>query len=294
MIMSEAGALTLERVTTNIGAVIHGIDLRRPLRPEETDFVRRALVTHGVVFLRDQQIGLPQFWTFMENFGHPQKEEIGGTEHDQPADVQTVDYAPNRFSTATWHADTTSLAEPPIATALRAEAVPEFGGDTCWASMYAAWEALSEAMQRLLDGLTAVHSIRPTADRMGEHGEAFLARYRAQRGDDNVHPVVLTHPESGRKALYVSECFTTRIVELSPVESDSILAGLFRHIQRPDFTMRWKWTANDIALWDNRCVQHYAVPDYTAPRIMQRIVLAGATPGGPSALRRAVAANTIS
>jgi taurine dioxygenase len=272
--------LTLERVTTNIGAVIGGVDLRHPLSPEAADFVRRALVTHGVVFLRGQDIDLDQFWAFMENFGRPQKEEIGGTEHDRPADVQTVDYAPNRFSTATWHADTTSLAQPPVATALRAQAPPPFGGDTCWASMYAAWEALSEPMQRLLDGLSAVHSMRPTAARMGEHGDAFLARYGALHPVDSVHPVVLTHPESGRKALYVSECFTTRIVELSPLDSEAVLGGLFRHLQRPDFTMRWKWTAGDIAMWDNRCTQHYAVPDYTAPRIMQRIVLAGATPGG--------------
>jgi taurine dioxygenase len=283
--------LSLERVTTDVGAVVGGVDLRRPLSPEAVRFVRQALVTHGVLLFRDQRIELDQFWAFMENFGQPQREEIGGTEHDRPSDVQTVDYAPNRFSTATWHADTTSLAEPPIATALRAEAPPSFGGDTCWASMYAAWEALSPPMRRLLDGLTAVHSIRPTADRMGEHGEAFLARYRAQQGGiESVHPVVLTHPESGRKALYVSECFTTRIVELSPLESDTVLSGLFRHIQRPDFAMRWKWSANDVALWDNRCAQHYAVPDYTAPRIMQRIVLAGARPGGPSALRRVEAA----
>jgi taurine dioxygenase len=283
--------LSLERVTTNIGAVIGGVDLRQPLSPEAAEFVRHALVTHGVVFFRDQPIALDQFWAFMANFGRPQKEEIGGTDHDRPADVQTVDYAPNRFSTATWHADTTAMAKPPIATALRAEAPPPFGGDTCWASMYAAWDALSDTMQRLLDGLTAVHSIRPTADRMLEHGDAFLERYRAQQARiESVHPVVLTHPESSRKALYVSECFTTRIVEMSPSESQSVLSGLFRHIQRPDFTMRWKWSAGDIAFWDNRCTQHYAVPDYTAPRIMQRIVLAGATPGEPSALRPTAAA----
>jgi alpha-ketoglutarate-dependent taurine dioxygenase len=282
MIMAEVGALRLERVTTSIGAIVHGLDLRAALSPAAVDFVRQALVAHGVIFFHGQRIDLEQFWSFMANFGRPQKEEIGGTEHDRPSDVQTIDYAPARFSTATWHADTTSLAEPPIATALRAEAPPEFGGDTCWASMYAAWEALSEPMRRLLDGMTAVHSIRPTADRMGEHGEAFLARYQSRHGGDSIHPVVLIHPESGRKALYVSECFTTRIVELSPLESDAVLSGLFRHIQRPDFTMRWKWSANDVALWDNRCTQHYAVPDYTAPRIMQRIVLAGARPGGPS------------
>lgn len=286
--MNEVGGLSLERVTTNIGAVIEGIDLRRPLPDDTVAFVRQALVTHGVIFFRQQDIDLDQFWTFMENFGLPQKEEIKGTDHDRPEDVQTADMAPNRFSTATWHADTTSLAEPPIATALRAASPPAFGGDTCWASMYAAWDALSDPMQQMLDGLHAVHSIRPTVARMSDYGSTFLAGYESLHGGDNIHPVVLTHPESGRKALYVSECFTTRIVELSPLESEGVLGTLFRHMQRPDFMMRWKWSANDIAFWDNRCAQHYAVPDYTAPRVMQRIVLSGAKPGEPSSLTRSV------
>jgi taurine dioxygenase len=282
--MNEVGGLSLERITTNIGAVIDGIDLRHPLPSESVEFVRQAIVSHGVVFFRNQSIDLDQFWTFMQYFGRPQKEEIKGSRDDRPEDVQTTDYAPNRFSTATWHADTTSLAEPPIATALRAASPPAFGGDTCWASMYAAWDALSEPMKQMLDGLRAVHSIRPTAERMLDYGSTFLAGYEALHGGDNLHPVVLTHPETGKKALYVSECFTTRIVELSPVESDAVLNALFRHMQRPDFTMRWKWSADDIAFWDNRCAQHYAVPDYTEARVMQRIVLAGERPGNPSSL----------
>ena len=236
-------------------------------------------------FFRGQDISLEQFWTFLENFGHPQKEEIKGTDHDKPGDVQTADMSASRYSTATWHADTTSLPRPPLATALRAAAPPEFGGDTCWSSMYAAWDALSEPMQHMLDGLTAVHSIKPTAVGMQEYGQFFLADYEERHGGDSIHPVVLTHPESGRKALYVSECFTTRIVELAPAESAAVLAMLFRHIQRPEFTMRWKWSAGDIAFWDNRSVQHYAVPDYTEARVMQRIVLAGVKPGEPSALQ---------
>ena len=271
--------LTLERITTNIGAIVREIDLRRVQTADEVGFVRQALVTHGVVFFRDQDVNLDQFWAFLQQFGHPQREEIGGTDHDRPEQVQTGDMSLSRYSTNTWHADTTSLGRPPMATALRAVAPPEFGGDTCWASMYAAWDALTEPVKRMLDGLTAVHSIRPTAETMQAYGQTFLANYEALHGGDQVHPVVVTHPESGRKALFISECFTTRIVELSPPESEAVLGMLVRHIQRPDFTMRWKWRANDIAVWDNRCTQHFAVPDYTDARVMQRIVLAGARPG---------------
>lgn len=285
--MSDISELTLERITGAIGAVIGGVDLGKPLTASTAAFVRRALIDHGVVFFRGQDIDLDQFWTFLENFGHPQRDEIRGTDHDQSGDVQTSDMAPTRYSTATWHADTTSLPRPPIATALRAASPPAFGGDTCWSSMYAAWDALSDPVQRMLDGLTAVHSIGPTVAQMQEYGSMFLADYQERHGGDQVHPVVLTHPETGRKALYVSECFTTRIVELSPAESDAVLAMLARHVQRPEFVMRWKWSAGDVAFWDNRCTQHYAVPDYHSPRVMQRIVLAGVKPGEASRLEPA-------
>jgi taurine dioxygenase len=166
-----------------------------------------------------------------------------------------------------------------MATALRAVQPTPYGGDTCWSSMYAAWEGLSEPMRAMLDGLTAVHSIQPTLDRMGQYSPRYLDNYAPRHAPEQVHPVVLTHPETGRKALYVNESFTTRIVELSAAESAALLTMLFRHIEKPDFTMRWKWTANDVAFWDNRCAQHYAVPDYSASRVMQRIVLAGVRPG---------------
>jgi taurine dioxygenase len=150
--------------------------------------------------------------------------------------------------------------------------------------MYAAWDALSPPMKQMLHGLTAVHSIDLTLSRMRQHGTGFEAAYGERNAPEQVHPVVLKHPETGRKALYVSETFTTRIVELEPPESAAVLSFLFRHVERPDFTMRWKWTPHDMAIWDNRSVQHYAVPDYETARVMQRIVLAGVKPGEPSAL----------
>ncbi len=221
----------------------------------------------------------------MENFGVPHKEESGGTDDDTAKDVQIGDMSMTRFGTAVWHADTTSLAKPPIATALRAVEVPPFGGDTCWSSMYAAWDALSAPMKLMLDGLHAVHSVDSTVERMREYGAGFESYYSQRNARQQVHPVALVHPETGRKALYVNESFVTRIVELERLESRALLDFLFRHVECPDFVVRWRWTANDIAFWDNRAVQHYAVPDYTATRRMQRIVLAGVKPGDSSALK---------
>jgi alpha-ketoglutarate-dependent taurine dioxygenase len=276
--MSSEGEIVLEPITPNIGAVVSGVDLRKALSPETVASLRRAIVDHGVVFFRDQELTEAQYWDFTARFGVPLKDETTGTEQDRATDLMTADFALARHSTAVWHADTTSLAVPPWATVLRAVDPPAFGGDTCWSSMYAAWEALSEPMRRMLDGLTAVHSIRPTYERMLDYAAGFEAKYGALHPTEEVHPVAVTHPETGRKALYVSESFVTRIVELSPVESAAVLSMLFRHVGKPDFCMRWRWAANDLAFWDNRCVQHYAVPDYARPRIMQRIVLQGERP----------------
>lgn len=281
--METALSLKVRPITSNVGAVIEGADLGRPLAPETVEQIHRAFLDHGVVFFRNQDITLDQFWDFMRNFGQPQAEETTGTDQDKPSDVHTANYALARHSTAVWHADTTSLARPPKVTALRAVQVPPFGGDTCWSSMYAAYEALSEPWQQMLDGLTAVHSIQPTYDRMKDYARFFEAKYSTRHAPEQIHPVVLVHPETGRKALYVSESFTTRIVELSLAESAAVLSVLFRHIESPHFAMRWKWEPNDIAFWDNRSVQHFAVPDYDSERLMQRICLAGERPSGGGA-----------
>jgi taurine dioxygenase len=273
------GNIMVERVTTQIGAVIGGVDLREPLAAETVALLRATLAERGVIFFRGQALTDEQFWAFTQQFGVPLKDETTGTEQNRASDLMTTDFAPSRHATAVWHADTTSLAAPPWATVLRAVRPTAVGGDTCWSSMYAAWEGLSEPMRRLLDGLTAVHSIQLTFDRMLDYAAGFEAQYLPRHSREQVHPVVLTHPETGRKALYVSESFTTRIVELAPAESAAVLAMLFRHVEKPDFSMRWKWSANDLAFWDNRCVQHYAVPDYERDRIMQRICLQGGPPG---------------
>jgi alpha-ketoglutarate-dependent taurine dioxygenase len=143
--------------------------------------------------------------------------------------------------------------------------------------MEAAWEGLSAPMKGMLEGLSAVHSMRPTVERDGMTGIEIVTGRKIDL-IESIHPLVTTHPETGRKALFVSECSTLRIVELSPLESMQVLTALFLHIRNPEYQVRWRWQAGDLALWDNRSTQHFAVPDYEQDRVMQRIELAGARP----------------
>ena len=271
----------LQRITPTVGAIIEGVDLGEPMAAETLGFIRGALVEHGVVFFRNQDVTIEQQWAFLQNFGTVQKEDSFGTDKDGPEDVVDLDLYPTRKGTAVWHTDSSFLATPPKFTMLRAVSLPPLGGDTCWANMAAAYEALAAPLRTMLDGLTAVHSIDLPMTRLGDYGGTFEASFKAIHASQQVHPVVLLHPETGRKALYVTESCTTRVVELEAAHSRHVLAMLFEHIKSPDFAMRWQWSPMDVALWDNRVVQHYAVPDYDTARVMQRIIVAGERPCGP-------------
>ena len=173
------------------------------------------------------------------------------------------------------------LPEPPMGTTLRAVQLPSYGGDTCFASMYAAYEALSSAMQRFLDGLTATNSAAPVVARVKDMG-IYANDIERDMHPPVVHPVIRVHPESGRKSLFVCGNYTTRIVELSDAESRRLLAMLFEHIKSPQFQCRYRWEHNTLALWDNRVVQHCAIPDYQERRVMYRTMISGTRPQGPS------------
>jgi taurine dioxygenase len=260
------------------------VDLRQPLTPDSVAFIRQALLDHGVVFFHDQELNADQMEAFTANFGKVVPEPMHGPEHQ----VQVVegDFGKSKFATSVWHTDDTFFAEPSIGTALRAVKLPPVGGDTCFASMYTAYDALSDPMQRMLDRLTAVHSLGPVFQRMGALVGNRTETHTQKYGFEHVHPVVAVHPITGRKALYVNQGATTRIVELSPAESAHVLAFLFEHVKSPDFCMRWTWKPNDVALWDNRALQHYAVPDYEGERVMQRVVMAGERVHGPGQLKQ--------
>lgn len=282
--------LTIEQITPAVGAIVHGADLSRPQSADEVSTIRQALLDHGVIFFQGQHITTEQHWDFDLYFGAPMSEESGGSVKDTAANVMHADLAPVRHSTAVWHADTTSLARPPWGTTLRPIVLPDVGGDTCWSSAQAAFDALSPRWQAMLDGLTAVHAIEPLMVRMKDFGPIFKERFVADHDPSQVHPVVLVHPESGRKGLFVNEAFTTRILELEPPESDAVLQMLFHHFGSPNFTLRWRWKMGDLAFWDNRSVQHFAVPDYEQVRMMERIVLDGVRPGSDEPVKAMAAA----
>jgi taurine dioxygenase len=276
-----SSSLKIDPITPVVGAVAAGVDLAGPLDAAAVRAIRAAVLEHGVVFFRDQEISREQLAAFMQNFGPlctdpfsvaaltPPREEL--TVHDMPT------YGNSR-ATAVWHMDSTLAAEPAALLALRAlQLPPTGGGDTCWGSMYAAYETLSEPVRKMIDGLSAEHSAYKTLPLLGGANSGFL-----QEQMRSVHPVVRVHPETGRKALFVNELWTEKIVGLSQHESESLLAMLWKHAQSPEFTMRWRWRVNDLALWDNRSFQHYAVRDYEGQRVLQKSYVQGDRPYGPS------------
>jgi taurine dioxygenase len=272
--------IRVEPVTAKIGATISGIDLRTPLTDGSRAVIEEALLTHGVVFFRDQDVTPDQQVTFARTFGTisipPMSPGTGPR-----AEVMVLDQiSPKGEGADNWHSDNTFMEEPPLGSILKAVMLPSIGGDTCFANAVAAYEALSESMRRFVDGLHAVHDItKPMrcAIAAGIFDAAKLPAVQAQWPPVE-HPVARTHPISGRKALFVNGNSTTRIVELSNRENELLLPFLNDHIRSPEFQCRFRWEPNSIAFWDNRIVQHYAVPDYTERRIMHRVTLTGDKP----------------
>lgn len=265
-----------------LGAEISGVDLSRDLTGEQRTAIEQALLDHQVLFFRDQPITPRQQARFAANFGDLHIHPIYPNVPEQPEvlilDTAVTDVRDN----AIWHTDVTFLPTPALGAVLSAKQVPAYGGDTLWASGIAAFEALSGPMKALLDGLTATHDFTRSfpLERFG-NTPADLARWEETRRKNPPlsHPVIRTHPVSGRKALFVNEGFTTRINELEAAESEAILKLLFAHGTRPEFTLRWRWQADDVAMWDNRVTQHYAVDDYRPQRrVMHRATMLGDVP----------------
>ena len=265
-----------------LGAQISGVDLGRDLTGEQRNTIEQALLDHHVLFFRDQPITPQQQARFAANFGDLHIHPIYPNVPEQPEvlilDTAVTDVRDN----AIWHTDVTFLPAPALGAVLAAKQVPAYGGDTLWASGIAAFEALSAPMQALLDGLTATHDFTRSfpLERFGNTAEDLARWEDARRKNPPLsHPVIRTHPVSGRKALFVNEGFTTRINELEAGESEAILKLLFAHGTRPEFTLRWRWQANDVAMWDNRVTQHYAVDDYRPQRrVMHRATILGDAP----------------
>ena len=252
--------ISVTPLTPKIGAEIGSIDLAEALDDETFNEVRDALLAHQVIFFRDQDLSLEQHKDFGRRFGelhiHPAAPKPDG--HPEilviHADEKSKYVAGNG-----WHSDVSCDEEPPMGSILRLTEVPDDGGgDTMFASMYAAYEALSDRMKSFLSDLEAVHSSEHVY--RGRYG--LREKLRDNAYPENVHPVVRTHPDTARKALYVNSGFTTRIKGLPKAESDAVLGFLFEHVRTPEFHCRFRWQPNSIAFWDKRCTQHHALWDY--------------------------------
>lgn len=272
--------LRIAKLTPRFGAVVSDIDLRRV---DDAKFaaIDAALVEHKVLFFQDQHWSATEQREFALRFGPLHVHPLFDTDPEHN-DLVVFSYDEHRKgNNDTWHADVTFLETPVKMGVLYAIEVPEVGGDTLWLDAQAAYEGLSASVRQLIDPLRAVHSF------FKGFTPAAYARYGRERSIHEVyaslppvsHPLVTTHPVSRRKALYVNRAFTTHIEGLSPIESDHILSLLLEHLQKPEYHVRWRWSKNTVALWDNRSTQHLAVSDYfPARRAVRRAAVLGERP----------------
>jgi taurine dioxygenase len=297
---AQTSQIGVHRLAGNIGALITGADLAQPLDPQAITEIRRALLAHKVIFFRDQKLDHQAQIAFARQFGelthaHPHEDAAP----EQAPEVLTID--PRRYEKrygtsyqeqitqrqytyfAGWHTDVTAAVNPPAASILRAEIVPEFGGDTTWTNLVAAYQGLSEPLRRLADGLTAQHRFlagyRPEAD------DSPLARRVSANLLVSNHPVVRVHPETGEKALFVNPGFTDHIIGLSAVESRRLLDLFYEQVARPDYTVRFHWEPGSVAFWDNRATAHLGPTDLghlDVQRVLHRVTLIGDVPVGPT------------
>lgn len=272
--------LNIKPLSGCIGAEIHGIDLTKPITHELYIQLRECLVEYEVIFFRDQAITPAQQHALASMFGplqsHPAYQTVEG--FPEISILESTADKPTKIEC--WHSDMTFRQHPPLATVLRAQVVPDKGGDTLWASMTAAYRGLSKSMQDFLSTLTAVHDFSyGFKESLAEPGGQ---QRLAQALVDNPpvrHPVIRTHPESGKSVIFVNELFTRHIEGLSRSESDALLAFIFEHIRTPEYSCRFAWQPDSIAIWDNRSTQHKPINDYfPAHRRLERITIDGDLP----------------
>jgi len=267
-------------IAGTIGAEILGVDLRNP-QPDLVAAIRAAWLEHLVVFFRDQDLSADQFLALARAFGEPIEYPFvkGLAGYPQITPVIKLEHEKVNFG-GLWHSDTAYLERPPMATMLLARETPPRGGDTLFANMYLAYETLSDGMRRMLDGLIVVNSsAKADVTKTREDRVRDSANTDARKEYVAEHPAVRTHPETGRKALYVNGGHALRFRDMTVEESAPLLNYLFQHVTRPEFTCRFRWEVGSIALWDNRCTQHNPVNDYQGfRRVMHRVTLAGDVP----------------
>ena len=274
--------LRVKPVAGALGALISGVDLREAISADRAAEVRQALLQHQVIFLRDQDLTPAQFLRFARAMGTPVEYPfVKGIEgYPEIIEVKKLEHERTNFG-GVWHTDTAYLEQPPMGSMLLARELPPYGGDTLFANQYLAFESLSPTLQSILAGLRAVNSSakadvsKTREDRIkgGDGRDDARQEYNAE------HPVVRTHPETGRRSLYVNLAHTVRFAGMTEEESAPLLQYLHQHQVRPEFTCRFAWEPGSLAFWDNRCALHNPVNDYHGfRRLMHRITLAGDRP----------------
>ena len=274
--MTVSTQLDIRPLSPLIGAEIGGLDLSRPLGDTLVAEVRRALNTHHVIFFRDQDLSPTRQADFARQFGevtegHPVLPALG----DNP-EVLAIDGSKDRASW--WHTDVTFLQAPAFGSILYMLTAPDVGGDTTWASLQDAYDRLADPVREMCDALIAIHFDPWFAADVDANGGYEWEGVRHDKLLPALHPVVRTHPETGRATLFVNAMWTKRVVGLGPAASDALLLHLCAQATVPEYQCRVHWTPDMVLFWDNRAVQHYALSDYTEPRLMIRSTLRGDTP----------------
>ncbi len=271
----------VKRAAGALGAYVSGASLRDALDDSALfDGLRGLLLEHGVLFLRDQSLSPEELQAVASRFGplfdHPAYPAAPGA--DSVHVLESTAAAPSKIEV--WHSDMTFSATPPAFTFLHSQIIPEYGGDTLWASAAAAYEALSKPLKEMLNGLTAVHDFRHGfRESLAEPGGEERLAAAVAANPPVRHPVVRTHPETGKRAIYVNPLFTVRIEELAPLESRRILGLLHERLTTAEFTVRLTWAPNTLVMWDNRSTQHKPINDYFPQhRKLHRVTTAGERP----------------
>lgn len=273
--------LTINRIAGALGAEIGGVDLSQNLNDTTIAEIRQALLDHLVIFFQDQEITPAQHIAFSRRFSEPEEYPMlkGLDEFSEIVPVVKLPHEKINFG-GIWHADTTYTPAPPLGAILVARELPPYGGDTIFANMYMAFETLSDGMKAMLSGLRSVNSsAKADANKTREDRLVTAGKEDAKRELTGIHPVVRTHPETGRKLLYVNFGHTVRFENMTEEESAPLLNYLFAHQVKPEFTCRFRWRPGSVVFWDNRAVQHNPVNDYHGyKRVLHRISLRGTKP----------------
>ena len=265
-------------ITPNIGAEIKGVDPATTLDAETVAAVRHALLHHLVLVFRGVTITPEQQMAFSRYFGEIQDPPVR-TKFGQHPEINVLDQTSGKGDADRWHNDNTYTQTPAMGSVLHVVKVPSTGGDTCFANMYAAYDALSPGLRQFIDGLRAEHDITRSLQRAISRGQTNLDLAATQaKFPPAVHPVVITHPETNRRALFVNAQSTERIVDLPEAESAMLLSFLYEHVKSPEFQCRVQWDESTVVVLDNRAAQHCAVADYDERRILHRVSIKGDRP----------------